>query len=665
MRPGISFSASSISLRPKSASERSATLKSGAPAPAGVAESVVVVIGTPCVVGRARARTGFQGVGPDHWMTAADGPTGVHSTPAAPTTSRAEWAPTESESDALAQRVLELEDRVDRPGIDVVVEREVAARPVAHVHQVEELSEPPLALGAHLEHLREGLFDQRARECEPSPELLVLEVVPQLHEREDLTRHVAVLAPPADLVVVELGVGIPERRRLCVLVHVALPALRGDGPEGAAAVEDRDRRPDPPRDLARWIGGRVDVSAALLAPGRELAPRRVEPLPRAGKEAHPLEHHEQRRQERADRGAREVPGRTGHVYRAPLPRQGFQLSASTDGDEARARVERAGGHPQGLVGVARVRDCESERARSDETRRADLLEHDHGYGERRIGDGGEHVAGDPRTAHAEHDDVVDVGRRRKVDRIERLSRAPMGLGELLGESADRVEKPHRVRHALGLERRLDPLGLRLAHQPAVLGVVDGLRLVDQHDRDVVAHGVAALEARVVQRALVLEIEERALVLGTGEDLEQLGVQSHYISFGLARQRAPWRAGGRRYSPRTSASTSAVCASQPAASRASRLSRSNGSVLLGRRLNHQSPRSTVSPSSRSCCAPRYASATRSMTAAGSSTLVLISPESAYRSNGRRSSDSGSSARDSCSSTTIEAMRPESARKLSRK
>src|SRR5215218_2832380 len=246
MRPGISCSASSISLRPKSANERSATLKSGAPAPAGVAESVVVVIGTPCVVGRARARTGFQGVGPDHWMTAADGPTGVHSTPAAPTTSRAEWAPTESESDALAQRVLELEDRVDRPGIDVVVEREVAARPVAHVHQVEELSEPSLALGAHLEHLREGLFDQRARECEPSPELLVLEVVPQLHEREDLTRH------------------------------VALPALRGDGPEGAAAVEDRDRRPDPPRDLARWIGGRVDVSTALLAPGRELAPRRVE-----------------------------------------------------------------------------------------------------------------------------------------------------------------------------------------------------------------------------------------------------------------------------------------------------------------------------------------------------------------------------------------------------
>src|SRR5918995_3910552 len=252
MRPGISCSASSISLRPKSASERSATLKSGAPAPDGVAESVVVVIGTPCVVGRARARTGFQGVGPDHWMTAADGPTGADTTPAGPSRSRLDGFPTTG-SDALAERVLELEDRVNRSGVDIVVEREVTARPVAHVHEIEELREPPFALGAHLEHLRQCFFDQRACEREPPPDLLVLEAVPQLHEREELTCDVAVLAPPADLVVVELGVGVPERRRLGVLVHVALPALRGDGTESAAAVEDRDRRPDPPRDLARRV----------------------------------------------------------------------------------------------------------------------------------------------------------------------------------------------------------------------------------------------------------------------------------------------------------------------------------------------------------------------------------------------------------------------------
>ena len=55
MRPGISYSASSISLRPKSARERSATLKSSRSA--AVAESVVVVIVTPnCVIRRLRAR---------------------------------------------------------------------------------------------------------------------------------------------------------------------------------------------------------------------------------------------------------------------------------------------------------------------------------------------------------------------------------------------------------------------------------------------------------------------------------------------------------------------------------------------------------------------------------------------------------------------------------
>ena len=49
-----------------------------------------------------------------------------------------------------------------------------------------------------------------------------------------------------------------------------------------------------------------------------------------------------------------------------------------------------------------------------------------------------------------------------------------------------------------------------------------------------------------------------------------------------------------------------------------------------------------------------------TAAGSSTRVLISPDAAYRSRGRRSSDKGSPARESCSSTTRAATRPESAR-----
>ena len=96
-----------------------------------------------------------------------------------------------------------------------------------------------------------------------------------------------------------------------------------------------------------------------------------------------------------------------------------------------------------------------------------------------------------------------------------------------------------------------------------------------------------LQPRVVQRVLVGEVEQRALVLGAGEDLEQLRVQRHREFLRSDSCLGP------------SASTSAVCASHAARSAASRLRRSNGSVLLGRRLNHQSPSSTVSPSRRSC------------------------------------------------------------------
>src|SRR3954452_1420372 len=84
-----------------------------------------------------------------------------------------------------------------------------------------------------------------------------------------------------------------------------------------------------------------------------------------------------------------------------------------------------------------------------------------------------------------------------------------------------------------IERRLDALRGGLGDEPLVLRVVDRLGLVDEHDRDVVADRVPALEARVVQRVLRLEVEERALVLRAREDLEQLNVQGHAVTF-------PWR-----------------------------------------------------------------------------------------------------------------------------
>src|SRR6185437_7964159 len=83
---------------------------------------------------------------------------------------------------------------------------------------------------------------------------------------------------------------------------------------------------------------------------------------------------------------------------------------------------------------------------------------------------------------------------------------------------------------LRLERRLDAVRLRLGHQPLVLGVVDGGRLVDEHDRDVVLHVVTPLEPRVVERRFVREVEERPLVLGAREDLEQFRIKGHRPCF---------------------------------------------------------------------------------------------------------------------------------------
>jgi hypothetical protein len=75
-----------------------------------------------------------------------------------------------------------------------------------------------------------------------------------------------------------------------------------------------------------------------------------------------------------------------------------------------------------------------------------------------------------------------------------------------------------------LERRFDALGGGLVEESLVLGVVHGLGLVDQHDRDVVLDRVPALEPRVVERVLALEVQQRALVLRARQDVEELRIQ---------------------------------------------------------------------------------------------------------------------------------------------
>src|ERR1700722_8804945 len=75
--------------------------------------------------------------------------------------------------------------------------------------------------------------------------------------------------------------------------------------------------------------------------------------------------------------------------------------------------------------------------------------------------------------------------------------------------------------------RLHTVGFRLLGEASVLGVVDRFGIVDQHVGDVaVEHAVTPLQTRVVQRVLVGEVQERALVVGAREDLEQFGVERH-------------------------------------------------------------------------------------------------------------------------------------------
>src|SRR5262249_40651488 len=137
-----------------------------------------------------------------------------------------------------------------------------------------------------------------------------------------------------------------------------------------------------------------------------------------------------------------------------------------------------------------------------------------------------------------------------------------------------------------------------------------LRLIDQHHRDVVAHGVAVSARPADDHLLVLVVVDLAAVVRADEDLHELGVQGHP---------AP-------PSSRITASSAAVRSSSSSLVRASTFSRSSGSVLDGRTLHHQSSNSIVSPSRRSSFASANRVANSPIFPAWSATVELISPES---------------------------------------
>ena len=116
-----------------------------------------------------------------------------------------------------------------------------------------------------------------------------------------------------------------------------------------------------------WSRRRASCCCALTEPGVRL-----------GQHAHAEQRHEQRGDHRAERGARHRDaGRARQVQRAVLGARAVPSAPPLDDDDERARRRRARPAPSTrLLGVARVRDREDERARPDERGRAVLLQHD-------------------------------------------------------------------------------------------------------------------------------------------------------------------------------------------------------------------------------------------------------------------------------------------------
>src|SRR4051794_1670508 len=294
MSPGISCSASSISLRPNAARDRSATLKS----------SAMSSYLRECASERI-ARLGPAGP----LMTAQAGRT------------------------LLCEGGLDLFENGDRTGVDALLRGEVQARHASVEHEVEQLGERTVAGGVHLLDRRHYFVGPLPHELEAAHHLWVLLVVTEQHERKHLPRHVAVLPPTLDLVVGQLRHGVHERRRLCILVDLVLPPRRRSLPETLTAVDERDRAPELPRQIARA----VRFLRQLVATAAQLLDREGDPPSRAREQTGLLEHRQGRDRHRSETGARIWNAfRHADEHRVPRTRQSRQLAALRHHHHARA-----------------------------------------------------------------------------------------------------------------------------------------------------------------------------------------------------------------------------------------------------------------------------------------------------------------------------------------
>ena len=203
-----------------------------------------------------------------------------------------------------------------------------------------------------------------SHEVEAAGELGMLVVVAQVHEGEHLAGHVAVLAPAATSLWHSSGTRLAERRRLGVLVDLAFQRMRGHRPERPAAVDDRHRAPDAPGER---LGG-VVRSRELVAPTLELVDGGAASSPRARGTARSARARAAAapRARRCRRGAsgcrRDAEHRAAPLLREARPARRPRHTATTCAPSA-ARLGRG---LDGLLGVARERDREDQRALPDE-----------------------------------------------------------------------------------------------------------------------------------------------------------------------------------------------------------------------------------------------------------------------------------------------------------
>ena len=266
----------------------------------------------------------------------------------------------------------------------------------------------------------------------------MLVFVAQHHHAEHLTGQIAVLTPPGDLIVQQIGHPGAERRRLGTGVDHVLPVPGGHRAQSASAVDQRHGASEMAGQGRSRCPGRVPSTADLIHCV-------AHPLGGTREQSHLLEDDHRGDGEHAESGTGWVQHRIyfhqrsgpigSHLGQLPSPCHRHHTSTSPGG---------LGGGLNDLRGVAAGRKGEHQGLLVHIRRGLVALHHHDGQGHERTRGYGQQVAGEPARAHAQHQ---HVGNFRPVGQPLQLVAPVQRVQHLLGQPVDR--RPHAQRvHSL-------------------------------------------------------------------------------------------------------------------------------------------------------------------------------------------------------------------------